>query len=143
MYQTGVPYTPVLGRHLDFEGSEVLLFGERNSAERSAYHRMDVALNYTKLNKKNRKVVWNFSIYNLYNRHNASAYYYGTDSRQGLNDPENKTRYAQQKMYQVSMFPIIPTISYKVFFDAEGRPAREKKEKTSFKQKFINYLQYE
>jgi hypothetical protein len=143
VYQTGVPYTPVVGRHLDFEGSEVLLFGERNSAERSAYHRMDVALNYTKLNKKNRKVVWNFSIYNLYNRHNASAYYYGTDSRQGVNDPYANTRYAQQKMYQVSMFPIIPTISFKVFFDAEGRPAREKKEKTSFKQKFINYLQYE
>lgn len=130
VYQTGLPYTPAIGRYYvpepdsyDDEGNlvyeEVFVYGERNSARMAAYHRLDIGFNHTKTNAKGRKVIWTFSVYNLYNRHNANTYYYAADnSNEGIYVPnESNEEYKVLDMYQVSYFPIIPSISYKLYFN--------------------------
>jgi hypothetical protein len=136
VYQTGLPYTPVVGRMLDDELEESLIYGERNSARMRDYHRMDVGLTYTKRTKYGRKAEWNFSVYNLYNRHNPNAYYYNTSNNSYFEPSQEGEDYKPLKLYQVSFFPIIPTVSYKVYFDLD------KNEKTSIGTKFKKFMTY-
>ncbi len=135
VYQTGIPYTPVVGRQYtldtrpddsgNFNYYEVLLYGERNSAQMKNYHRLDVGLNYNKVTKKNRQATWTFSIYNLYNRHNPHYYYYNTDTRADFDRPQNWSEFKPTNLYQMSFFPIIPTVSYKVYFDKNRNKRKE------------------
>jgi len=127
VFMSGQPYTPAIGRQLYSYNDEddyidALIYGERNSARMKPYHRLDVGFNYTKLTRNHRKAVWTFSIYNVYNRQNPYFYYYGTEKKffnyyytYYRNDPF----YADRKLslYQVSFFPMIPTVSYKLYFD--------------------------
>ncbi|MCF8359394.1 MAG: TonB-dependent receptor, partial [Prolixibacteraceae bacterium] len=125
VYQSGIPYTPVIGRQISpsvnqWDGSveytEAFIYGERNSERMRSYHRLDIGANLTTKTKKGRKAVWTFSVYNLYNRHNPAAYYYGSEDdtffyRSGLETDQPVV------LNQISYFPIIPTVSYKVFFE--------------------------
>ena len=122
VYQTGLPYTPAIGRyyapyntidHIIYE-NEVLIYGDRNSERMQAYHRMDVGLKYFTKSKKGRNATWSFSVYNLYNRQNPYFYYYNTEP--GLNFGVIEKRSGFQKLYQFSYFPILPTVSYSVDF---------------------------
>ena len=119
-YQTGLPYTPVLGRQMILdphtnEYYEAFIYGERNSATMKDYHRLDIGLKYETLSKKRKlKTVWTFSIYNVYNRQNPSYYYYNNNSTPEIHRPENG--FAKLGLYQMSLFPILPSISYKVYF---------------------------
>ena len=85
-YQTGLPYTPVIGRQVILnphtnEYYEAFIYGERNSATMQDYHRLDIGLKYETLSKKRKlKTVWTFSIYNLYNRQNPNYYYYNNNN---------------------------------------------------------------
>ena len=127
VYQTGLPYTPVLGRQLtlntepdengNFGYYETLLYGERNSARMKDYHRLDVGVNYNTVTRRNRRATWTFSVYNLYNRHNPYFYYFNTDATGGYDRPERMTDYKPANLYQMSFFPIIPSVSYRVYFD--------------------------
>ena len=120
VYQTGLPYTPVIGRQYinDNEGGykEALIYGERNSERMIDYHRLDLGFTCKKRTKKGRKAEWNFSVYNAYNRHNPTAYYYATE-KDDTDTFDRHGNYHHFKLYKVSLFPIIPTASYKVFFD--------------------------
>lgn len=120
VYQTGLPYTPVVGRQYilteDGQTVEGLIYGERNSSRMKDYHRLDLGATYTTVNKKGRKVNWNFSVYNAYSRRNPNAYYYGSD-KLSISNSDSKGNYRYTKLYQVSFFPLIPTVSYKVFFE--------------------------
>ena len=137
IFMTGLPYTPAIGRQLYEYNNEddyidALIYGERNSARMKPYHRLDVGFNYSKLTRGNRKAVWTFSIYNVYNRLNPYFYYYTTsDVPAGYyyihyrNDP----LYVQNNklsLYQVAFFPMIPTISYKLYFDRNERKNPDK-----------------
>ena len=127
VYQTGLPYTPVLGRQLtldtepDENGSlgyyEVLLYGDRNSGRMKDYHRLDVGVTLNTVTKRNRNATWTFSVYNLYNRHNPYFYYFNTNDKAGFERPENLTDFKPMNLYQMSFFPIIPSVSYKLYFD--------------------------
>jgi hypothetical protein len=123
IYQTGIPYTPAIGRtFIPYTNEEipsydfkVLIYGDRNSERLRNYHRLDIALHYTKINKRNRKTTWSFSIYNVYCRQNPYYYYYNTNSSTDFN--WNSTDSTESlKLYQRSFFPIIPSLSYKIFF---------------------------
>lgn len=137
VYQTGLPYTPVLGRHytpslnLDYQNDniwdfdptgeefyyEALIYGKRNSARMSDYHRLDIGFNYTTTTKKlKRKAIWSFSVYNMYNRQNPSYYYYNNNETGEIHRPELNNGFKPLSMYQMSLFPIIPSVSYKLFF---------------------------
>jgi hypothetical protein len=149
VFQTGLPYTPVIGRQLtpvtdagengELDYTEAFIYGERNSARMKDYHRLDMGATLTTKTKHGRKAQWNFSVYNVYNRRNPSSYYYGY-SKDGFvgYDPNN---YSPLKQYQTSFFPIIPSVSYKVFFET-GTSEKKIEEKKGIKQKIIDYFNY-
>lgn len=152
VYQTGLPYTPAIGRQYtpsmqkDDNGNnyfyEALIYGERNSERMRDYHRLDLGLTYSTLTKaRKNKAIWNFSLYNAYNRRNPNIYYYNTDNTGEIYNPETWQEFKPISLYQLSLFPIIPTLSYKVFFD--GTSTKKVKQKSSLKQKINNWLYYE
>lgn len=131
IYQTGLPYTPIVGRHLALPTDElgndggflydVIIYGARNSARMKDYHRLDVSLLYTKHTKKRgRKVEWNFSIYNLYNRKNPYYYYLNDSNSSFFTYTNTQNNNVPLSLYQVSFFPIIPSVSYKLYFQKAG-----------------------
>jgi hypothetical protein len=149
MYQTGLPYTPVIGRQLtpslepdengEYINYETFIYGERNSARMKDYHRLDIGLTLNKLTSENKvKSSWTFSVYNAYNRQNPVYYYYNTTPTGEIINPETSgTAYKPFNMYQLSLFPVIPTVSYKCYF------LKSNTERRSFGQRFRNWLYME
>ena len=68
-----------------------------------AYHRLDMGIQFHKKKKWGERV-WEISVYNAYNRKNPFFYY-------GYTDGNNIGR-----LKQVSLFPIIPSITYSFKF---------------------------
>lgn len=168
VFQSGLPYTPVIGRYYgmyvdtqlednefytDVFPYEVLKYGERNSARMRNYHRLDIGATYRTKNKHNNTCEWNFSIYNVYNRRNPYYYYYNHNNTSEFFSPQyqNEIGFQPLKLYQISFFPIIPTVSYKVIFDgvnyASQKQARiekrEKNQERSFGDRFRAWMFYE
>jgi len=140
VYQSGLPYTPVMGRQLGIDGEECLLYGARNSSRMKNYHRLDLGFTCKKTTRRGNRAEWNFSVYNAYCRRNPNSYYYNTTSDPYFTGPwsyDGKT-YQPLKMYQISFFPIIPTVSYKVYFERD-----KNKPRLGLKQRIRNYLYYE
>lgn len=77
-------------------------YGERNSTRMNPYHRFDLGVNFHK-QKKNYERTISLSIYNLYNRKNPFFVYLDEEPDQTV-------------ARQVSLFPIIPTITYNIRF---------------------------
>jgi len=84
-------------------------YGERNSYRIKPYHRAD--LSFTRVGKKRKdfESSWNFSIYNLYNRQNVYFIYFDEEGSY-----EDGTLKLTAK--QVSIFPILPTITWNFKF---------------------------
>jgi len=80
----------------------VFIYADRNTYRMRAYHRLDVGMNFRKQKKRGTRT-WTVSVYNAYNRQNP--YYYYTKIK------KNKVQ-----LYQQSLFPIIPSISYSFKF---------------------------
>jgi len=148
VYQTGLPYTPLVGRqitpytnnntHGSNEYYDVFIYGDRNSEKMKDYHRLDIGLTYsTKSKRRGLPVEWTFSIYNAYNRQNPYNYFYGHDQSSGiyLNTDFNLDQ-RRISLYQVSYLPIIPSFSYKVYFN-ENTLKNEKQRKINTKEKKI------
>jgi hypothetical protein len=75
-------------------------YGEKNSFRMSAYHRLDLAVQFHK-QKKRFERIFELGVYNVYNRKNA--FYYDAVW-------DDKTK--QTKLIQISLFPIIPSVSW-------------------------------
>lgn len=75
-------------------------YGEKNSFRMAPYHRLDIAIQFHK-KKKRVERTFELGVYNVYNRHNPFYYYTDYDSAT-----------QQTKLKQVSLFPIIPSISW-------------------------------
>jgi hypothetical protein len=147
VFQSGLPYTPVLARQLtpslEHEEDELpflyetFIYGERNSARMKHYHRLDVSFTFNKFNEANQlRSVWTLGLYNAYNRKNPVFYYYSTDHMSGFSNPDNPgMEYQPSKMYQLAIFPIIPTVSYKHYL---GRSQRK-----SFKERLQKLLYHD
>jgi hypothetical protein len=75
-------------------------YGEKNSFRMSAYHRLDLAVQFHK-QKKHYERVFELGVYNAYNRKNA--FYYDTQWDATTN---------QTKLIQISLFPVIPSVSW-------------------------------
>jgi outer membrane receptor for ferrienterochelin and colicin len=78
----------------------------RNNYRMPSHHRLDIGMNLypRKARNPHRYGVWNFSIYNVYNRMNAFKLYTQTDF--------GKDTDKVYKLRQITMFPILPSISY-------------------------------
>jgi outer membrane receptor protein involved in Fe transport len=117
VYGTGNAYTMGLSKYnapehnvpplqRDYLGLNVENYSQRNNFRAEAYHRMDASIQFHK-KKKHGTRTWEISVYNLYNRKNPFFYYTEyTDVHNG------------QKgiLKRVSLFPILPTVSYKYDF---------------------------
>lgn len=112
VYGTGNAITLPVERYI-FENRVVDVYGARNSFRMAPYHRADISCTlYPKEEKQKNKRFesnWNFSIYNLYNRKNPYFIYFGNDG-----NVQNGT--LQIKAYQVSLFPILPSVTWNFKF---------------------------
>ncbi len=109
VFATGNAFTVPESRYF-IEGRIIDQIGDRNSYRLANYHRMDVAAVYTP-RKKGKRVEssWSFAIYNLYSRLNPYFIYI-----------ENEGSLQQQSLTvqakQVSLFPIIPSVTWNFKF---------------------------
>ena len=78
-------------------------YGDKNSFRMASYHRLDLGVNFKK-KKRYWERVWNISVYNVYSRKNPYFIYFGYDD------------FGNKVAKQVSLFPIIPSISYSFKF---------------------------
>jgi hypothetical protein len=111
VYSTGAPRTMPTGR-IEYEGMIIPVYSERNASRLPDYHRMDLGLtyNFKKMrddgSPKRFTSSLNFSIYNLYNRHNAYSI--------SFNQVDNNF-YATQAT-KIYFFKVIPTVTYNFTF---------------------------
>ncbi len=103
VYGTGNAITLPIGYFNGPDGNTVQIYGERNGYRMPSYHRGDLSVKFFKQKKKWERA-WVISVYNVYNRKNP-FYIYNTTNAQG-----NST------FKQISLFPVIPSISYQFKF---------------------------
>lgn len=111
-YNTGFPITLAQAKYnIDFslvDGSiipeEIHSYSGRNSSKMPDYHRLDLGVHFIKKVRKGTRT-WSFSIYNVYNRQNAYYIFY-----------DKKENADEIGLYQLSLFPIIPSFSYSLKF---------------------------
>lgn len=108
IYVSGSALTIPTGRYI-IQGNLVNEYGSVNGFRMPAYHRMDISFTRENQTKKGNISSWNFSIYNLYNRINPFFLYFETKA-----DIENYKLEVNPEL--VSLFPIIPSISYSFKF---------------------------
>ena len=94
----GLPYQGWVGQNIDLVES----YGDRNSVRMNPYHRLDFGANFHKEHKQYSRT-WSIGAYNVYNRKNPFFVYLSEDN-------------SQRVANQVSLFPIIPTVSYRIKF---------------------------
>ncbi len=116
VFATGNAFTLATARHwiINDSGRLVLadVYSEKNSFRMKPYHRLDVGINFHKKTKWGERT-WSFSIYNVYNQLNPYFYNWGTE----YNEAPGSTSYIpEQKLYQYSYFPIMPSVSYSFKF---------------------------
>jgi hypothetical protein len=83
--------------------------GQRNNYRLPAYHRMDVSATLKSKPGKKFDSSWNFSIFNVYNRYNPYIIYFDTAV-----DADDGTVTIAAK--QISLFPIIPSVTWNFKF---------------------------
>ncbi|PKV63128.1 TonB-dependent receptor [Pontibacter ramchanderi] len=114
VYGTGNAYSLPVARFAfqDVQGKNatvVPVYGDRNSFRLAAYHRLDLGL-VLKLKPKRGEADLTFSAYNAYNRRNPYFVYF----EQIKDEEDNETLGFQAK--QVSLFPVIPSVTYNFKF---------------------------
>lgn len=81
-------------------------YGEMNSYRMKPYHRLDFAFQFIK-KKENHERTWEVGVYNAYNRKNPFFYFI---------DETSNDQTVTSKLRQVSIFPIIPSVTYSIKF---------------------------
>lgn len=80
----------------------------RNNFRMPDYHRLDIGMSFHK-QKKHGVRTWNISVYNAYNHQNPYMIYEGSQYNSTIRDYE-------RTLMQLSIFPIIPSVSYQYRF---------------------------
>lgn len=106
IYQTGQPTNFPVGQ-FGFQGLTVPFFGPRNAQRLPSFNRLDLSATLKPSKNKGRKVQaeWVFSIYNAYNRQNASAINFTENVDTGVNEA-----------VRTSIFGIVPAVTYNFRF---------------------------
>ena len=90
----------------DRPGSTLTYFEGRNNYRMPNYHRMDLGANFHRTFRRARRTI-NVSIYNVYNRQNPYMLYQSaTDGYRGY----------PYSLKQLSIFPILPSVAYTLYF---------------------------
>lgn len=93
-------------------GSLVTEYSDRNAFRLDPYHRLDLSLNWTICKRKRFETGLNFSVYNVYNRKNPFFIYFETET----NFVEGESFEMDTKAFQMSLFPILPSITWNFKF---------------------------
>lgn len=84
-------------------------YGEKNSFRMRSYHRLDLGIQFHKQLKRGKRT-WELGVYNAYNRKNP--FFYFTESLgSGNSNGDEKI-----VLKQITLFPIIPSVSYSYSF---------------------------
>ncbi|MBF7090981.1 TonB-dependent receptor [Flavobacterium sp. ALJ2] len=104
--QSGQPVTYPTG-YYEYLGVKVPHYRSRNENRLPAYHHLDISATLTPRSNKDRnwKGEWVFSIYNLYNRHNAASINFRQNEDTGYNEA-----------IKTSIFGMVPAVSYNFKF---------------------------
>jgi hypothetical protein len=84
---------------------QIYVYEGINTFRMRDYHKMDIGFNFNKEKKWGTRT-WSISVYNLYNRKNP--YYYFFEKKSNNSD--------EVVLKQLSMFPIMPSVSYSISF---------------------------
>ena len=84
-------------------------FDKRNQFRQKVYHRLDLSATRTGKKHKHWESEWNFSVFNVYSHMNPYFIYFNVDG-----NTTDGTLKVQAK--QVSLFPIIPSVTYNFKF---------------------------
>jgi hypothetical protein len=73
------------------------------------YHRLDISATLQGKKTERFESNWNFSVFNVYNRHNPYFLYFD-------NEGDAKKGTLKIKAKQVSLFPVLPSVTYNFKF---------------------------
>lgn len=108
VYSTGNTMTIPIGRYF-INGNFVTEYSEKNAYRLPPYHRLDLSATYT-LTKTNKfESTLNLSVYNAYNRMNP--FYISLETTGNIANFDIQT-----KAVQMSLFPILPSLSWNFKF---------------------------
>lgn len=108
VYSTGQALTLQTGRYI-YDGNIVNEFGPRNAYRMEPYHRLDLSVTWTARKTEKFTSAWNLSIYNVYSRQNPYFIYFAAEG----NITQGQVKLSAR---QVSLFPIIPSITWNFSF---------------------------
>lgn len=94
------------GKNSNFWNPQSTHYGPMNGNRMAAYHRLDVGIQFHKPKKWGERT-WEISVYNMYSRRNPFFYYleeHGTYN--------GETYVPETKLKQITLFPILPSVSY-------------------------------
>ena len=106
IYQTGLPVNFPVGQY-QFQDLTVPVFEGRNLNRLPDYYRLDLAATLIPSSNANRdwKTSWTFSVYNVFNRMNATAINFRQDQTTGANEA-----------VRLAIFGAVPSVSYNIKF---------------------------
>ena len=91
-----------------YTSSELDHISSRNNYRFNPYHRLDLGVNFHKKKKYGTRT-WNISVYNAYSNNNPFLVY---PKETGTWNPVTGTNITKKSFVQISVFPIIPSVSY-------------------------------
>lgn len=103
VYGTGNSLTLPIGYYTSPDNNTFQVYSERNGYRMPPYHRADISFKFSK-QKGRFERAWVLSAYNVYNRQNPFYVYSATNAKGDI------------VMKQMSLFPIIPSVSYQFKF---------------------------
>ena len=109
VFQSGNTMTVPLGYYL-YMGSVVTVYSDRNEYRVNPYHRLDISVDWTIKKTSKFETGLNFSIYNVYNRQNPFIVFFETEIQTENGDFSSFSM--QNHAYQMSLFPIIPSVMW-------------------------------
>ena len=109
VFQSGNTMTVPLGYYL-YNGSVVTEYSGRNEYRVRPYHRLDISVDWTIKKTAKFETGLNFSIYNVYNRQNPFLVFFETSITTDNGDLASFSM--QNHAYQMSLFPIIPSVMW-------------------------------
>jgi len=108
VYASGKLTTAPYSRYI-VQGMVVNSYLTKNSFRMPDYHRLDISISYNSHKHKTWESIWELSVYNVYNRMNPFFIYYEISG--------DVYEYKQKvKAKQVTLYPILPAITWKIKF---------------------------
>jgi len=113
VYATGNSITLPTERYV-IGGDVYTEYTSRNGYKMPPYHRLDIGATFKPKPKRKYESSWNFSIYNVYSRKNPYFIYFALESDENSGNIQNGN--ITPKAYQVSIFPILPSVTWNFSF---------------------------